>query len=289
MEDHPGGGEILLQYGGKDITEVMQDPMEHLHSDSAYDMLDAYCIGRLTDAKMQEPETKKVKFIDPSKPMLMQILKGNFTKAFYMHHVHIPTHVPYSAPLFGPFYLEMFSLTPWYVIPMFWTPIISYCIGQALKTLSWSELAPWFVLGVFNWTFIEYAIHRFLFHVDDLLPEHPVALMIHFLLHGVHHYLPMDKMRLVMPPALGFTLAYPIWMLYCFLAPNGHGQAAIAGSMLGFVLYDLTHYYTHHGKPSITYFKEVKSYHLDHHYKEPNLGFGITSRLWDRVFNTLLY
>jgi hypothetical protein len=23
-----------------------------------------------------------------------------------------------------------------------------------------------------------------------------------------------------------------------------------------------------------------------HHYKEPNLGFGVTSPVWDRIFNT---
>lgn len=30
--------------------------------------------------------------------------------------------------------------------------------------------------------------------------------------------------------------------------------------------------------------RSLKSYHMEHHYKEPNLGFGVTSRIWDWVF-----
>lgn len=50
-----------------------------------------------------------------------------------------------------------------------------------------------FVAGVVVWTILEYVLHRFLFHVDDYLPDHPVFLTLHFLLHGIHHYLPMDR------------------------------------------------------------------------------------------------
>ena len=28
----------------------------------------------------------------------------------------------------------------------------------------------------------------------------------------------------------------------------------------------------------------MKSHHMQHHYKEPNMGFGVTSRIWDWVF-----
>lgn len=44
--------------------------------------------------------------------------------------------------------------------------------------------------------------------------------------------------------------------------------------------------YTHHGIPAGGYLKQMKSYHLDHHYKQFNTGFGITSKFWDIVFGT---
>ena len=248
--DHPGGEEFLLQYGGKDITNVMGDEREHLHSDAAYELLKDYYIGELdtlnrdTPAQQRldyEDEKAKQKFVDPAKPMLLQVLYGGFSKEFYLKQVHIPRHVKGTPPLFGPAYLEIFSFTPWWVIPLFWLPIITYCSLDALKTISSPVFASLFVMGLFNWTLIEYTLHRFLFHLDYYLPDHPIALTIHFTLHGVHHFLPMDRLRLVMPPALGFTLAYPIWSLYVASFPAGVGQAMTAGSMLGFVLYDLTH------------------------------------------------
>lgn len=47
LSDHPGGDDLLLKYAGKDIESVMNDPQEHRHSQSAYDMMGEYVVGRL--------------------------------------------------------------------------------------------------------------------------------------------------------------------------------------------------------------------------------------------------
>jgi 4-hydroxysphinganine ceramide fatty acyl 2-hydroxylase len=49
INDHPGGDDIILKYAGKDVNGVMagKDGESHEHSESAYDMLDEYQIGRL--------------------------------------------------------------------------------------------------------------------------------------------------------------------------------------------------------------------------------------------------
>ena len=198
MDSHPGGQEILLQFGGKDITNVLQDPNEHLHSDSAYEMLEDYCIGRCQDgASPNQGSAKKVKdnspFIDVTKPMLHQVWSGNFSKEFYLKQVHIPRHAKDSPLIFGNPVLEVFSKTPWWVIPIFWTPIISYCMTRCLEENSVGALMPLFALGLLSWTLIEYTLHRFLFHLDDLVPNHRFFITLHFLLHGVHHFLPMDR------------------------------------------------------------------------------------------------
>lgn len=36
------------------------------------------------------------------------------------------------------------------------------------------------------------------------------------------------------------------------------------------------------------YYKELKKYHLKHHFADFNNGFGVTSRFWDSVFGTEL-
>jgi len=47
LNDHPGGDDMILKYAGQDVGAVMKDKDEHEHSESAYDMLGEYWIGRL--------------------------------------------------------------------------------------------------------------------------------------------------------------------------------------------------------------------------------------------------
>ena len=47
LDDHPGGDDVILKYAGQDVGAVMKDKNEHEHSESAYDMLEEYLIGRL--------------------------------------------------------------------------------------------------------------------------------------------------------------------------------------------------------------------------------------------------
>jgi len=42
---HPGGEELILEYGGKDVTEIMGDEISHTHSDAAYEILDDCLVG----------------------------------------------------------------------------------------------------------------------------------------------------------------------------------------------------------------------------------------------------
>ena len=45
LDAHPGGGDLILEYGGKDVTEIMGDEISHAHSESAYEYMDEYLIG----------------------------------------------------------------------------------------------------------------------------------------------------------------------------------------------------------------------------------------------------
>jgi 4-hydroxysphinganine ceramide fatty acyl 2-hydroxylase len=37
-----------------------------------------------------------------------------------------------------------------------------------------------------------------------------------------------------------------------------------------------------------SYYQELKKYHLQHHFKDYQKGFGVTSKFWDKVFGTEL-
>jgi 4-hydroxysphinganine ceramide fatty acyl 2-hydroxylase len=99
----------------------------------------------------------------------------------------------------------------------------------------------------------------------------------------------MDKYRLVMPPTLFVVLALPFWKLaHTLFFFNWYVATAVyCGGVFGYICYDMTHYFLHHQNLPLWY-KELKKYHLQHHYFEYDLGFGVTSRFWDEIFGTTL-
>ena len=83
---------------------------------------------------------------------------------------------------------------------------------------------------------------------------------------------PMDKCRLVFPVVPATLLASFVYMFYLLIAPVPVTHSFISGTIIGYLFYDLTHYYLHHGSPSLTYFKDLKTYHVKHHFKTQNKG-----------------
>lgn len=335
INDHPGGGDLILEHAGRDVTEIMRDAISHEHTEAAYEILEECLIGFVAsepasksaaNGEAKEPaakdeaagqsqsrpvyastgmsseedlsvETDPVadyrthKFLDLSKPLLPQIWYGGFSKEFYLQQVHRPRHYKggESAPLFGNF-LEPLSKTAWYVVPILWLPMVAY--GTMLASSGFTnvvEPAAYWIFGLCFWTLVEYGLHRFLFHIDKFLPDNRVGITLHFLLHGIHHYLPMDKYRLVMPPALFVILATPFYKLaHIVFFYNWYAAVLVyCGGVFGYVCYDMTHYFLHHRNLPF-YYRELKKYHLQHHFADFDNGFGVTTRFWDRVFGTEL-
>lgn len=99
----------------------------------------------------------------------------------------------------------------------------------------------------------------------------------------------MDKYRLVMPPTLFLALATPFWKLaHTIFFFNWYvGTTVFCGGVFGYICYDLTHYFLHHQNLPM-YWKHLKKLHLEHHFLDYELGFGVTSPFWDWVFGTEL-
>ena len=95
-----------------------------------------------------------------------------------------------------------------------------------------------------------------------------------------------------MPPVLSIPLAAVFYgLLYGVVGRLGglpHWVAPLfAGFSLGYLIYDLTHYATHHFAMRSGYLKYLRRYHMMHHFKTPNARFGVSSPVWDKVFGTL--
>lgn len=203
---------------------------------------------------------------------------------------------------------ESFSQCPWYMVPMVWIPVVMLLLYTSYTSLrdepcsfavTFSEdynlsipitsyhLPLLYIVGFLLWTLDEYVIHRWLFH---LCPpsKYPVIVILHFLFHGQHHKAPMDKMRLVFPPLPAASLALLLYSVYCLFMPYTMALAVFAGSISGYIVYDMIHYYLHHGTPYGSYFRALKRYHVKHHYLDQQKGFGISSKMWDYPFGTLI-
>jgi len=207
---------------------------------------------------------------------------------------HLPTdHSDVPIRLFKSDFLEFFSHISPITVLVIWLPV-------ALFFLIWSIAhAPaggfpvviplGFLVGLFLWTLAEYVLHRFLFHMPV---KGEKAERIIFLFHGVHHAQPQLKTRLVMPPVISIPLAAIFYALfYLFFAVILKAAQWVApvfsAFIFGYLLYDLTHYATHHFPMRGGYAKYIKRYHMQHHYKTPNARFGVSSPLWDKVFKTM--
>jgi sterol desaturase/sphingolipid hydroxylase (fatty acid hydroxylase superfamily) len=154
---------------------------------------------------------------------------------------------------------------------------------------SWLQIPVGMLLGAFIWTFTEYVVHRFVFHYHARTAE---LQKIFFMFHGVHHYQPQCKTRLVMPPAVSIPMAVLFYGIFYLVVGQLFGApswvpALFAGFILGYLVYDMIHYATHHFPMRSRYLRFLKRYHMQHHFKTPEKRFGVSSPLWDKVFGTM--
>lgn len=87
------------------------------------------------------------------------------------------------------------------------------------------------------------------------------------------------------PPALAVGVMCILWPTFALLFSAAQECAFLSGGFVGYIAYDLTHYYLHHGRP-FGPVRRLKRRHMDHHYRDYRRDYGITSDWWDVVFGT---
>lgn len=199
----------------------------------------------------------------------------------------LPKPSPDSPPMFENAFIDAFSRTHWSAVPIIYVPIVLWMVWTSVTQQGVSPLATLGLLaaGVLAWTFVEYVLHRWLFHWDA---PGEWGKTFHWWAHGVHHDWPRDRYRLVMPPAVSlslYLLFFTLFQLVMGAAAWGFG----AGFVVGYIAYDMLHYYMHHASPKSEYMKALRKHHLTHH--SPRKGhdckYGVSTQLWDHVFRTV--
>jgi len=190
-----------------------------------------------------------------------------------------------SPPLFQNRFLDFFSRIHPAVPALIFVPIIVALVVLGARDGQGAlEIVLLFTGGLGIWTLTEYWLHRKLFHWE---PDHPIGSRLHFIIHGVHHDHPNDKLRLVMPPAASIPLSALFFGLFYLVFGLPTALPLFAGFLLGYLAYDYMHYYLHHFVPRSELGKQLREQHMRHHFQDHRYGFGVSSPIWDYVFRTM--
>lgn len=190
-----------------------------------------------------------------------------------------------SPRMFKNNFMEFFSKVHWSIPILIYLPLIAYLlwISATKLRLSWIAIIGMFLLGYALWTLAEYLLHRFVFHYH---PKSKLGKRLFWILHGVHHDYPNDRLRLVMPPAISLPLAVAFYGLFLTAFGKIIAPPLMSGFALGYLIYDISHFAIHHFNLKGFYFSQIREHHLRHHFKDSENGFGVSVRFWDKVFNT---
>jgi dihydroceramide fatty acyl 2-hydroxylase len=190
-----------------------------------------------------------------------------------------------SPPLFTSRFLDFFSRIHPAVPALIFVPVIVALVVLAVREGSGAvEITLLFAAGLLIWTLSEYWLHRKVFHWD---PDNSIGHRLHFIIHGVHHDHPNDKLRLVMPPGASIPLAALFFGAFWLIFGIPTALPLFAGFLAGYLVYDYTHYYLHHFVPKSRFGKRLREAHMRHHFQDHRYGFGVSSPIWDAVFRTL--
>lgn len=133
--------------------------------------------------------------------------------------------------------------------------------------------------GLLFWTFMEYLLHRFLGHEAEgknfFKKEHTLH-------HALFNYFAPISKKIV--------LLAVFFSLFTFLGSLFLPLKVVIPFLTGFLgmalLYELTHFRYHSRKPVAHIFIILRKHHFYHHFHNPKSNYGVTTRLWDRVFGT---
>jgi dihydroceramide fatty acyl 2-hydroxylase len=187
-----------------------------------------------------------------------------------------------SPKMFESDFLDFFTrVHPAVPVVLFGPAIVVLAVLGVDGVGAWAP--AWIAGGYLFWTLTEYWLHRVVFHFE---PDHPLGRRFHFIIHGVHHDHPNDRLRLVMPPSASIPLAALFLLAFWAVLGPGEWQAFAAGFLGGYLAYDMLHFHVHHHKPTTKAGRKLRELHMRHHFQDGDRGFGVSAPWWDHVFGT---
>jgi 4-hydroxysphinganine ceramide fatty acyl 2-hydroxylase len=137
--------------------------------------------------------------------------------------------------------------------------------------------------GLIAFSFVEYMLHKYFFHME---PDTPIKDKLQYSVHGVHHDYPKDKDRLAMPPFISAAYTLIFYVVFTLIMGN-YALYFLPGFLMGYAAYLGVHFAVHAFQPPKNFLKILWVNHAVHHYKDPDVAFGVSSPLWDYILGTM--
>lgn len=181
-------------------------------------------------------------------------------------------------------FLELLTYTSFPLHVSFYggVSVLFYILGVYFTDVPAAKGLLIWALSFIAWSPLEYFLHRFVFHFVN---EWGWVKKFHFIVHGVHHNYPHEEKRTMMPPSGGTIFVMVVFpMLYLMFGQKSF--FVMGGIILGYLCYSGMHYCIHMFKAP-KFLQPLWTHHLLHHYQNDDAAFGVSSRIWDRVFGTM--
>lgn len=180
--------------------------------------------------------------------------------------------------------LEMvFTLAPPWLPHATMGPIALLAIGSGLGAVPLWKVPLELAGGALVWSLVEYLMHRFLFHARA---ESEGARVVLLLVHGHHHLWPDDPRRVAATPIQFGSLALLFYGVLSLVLAAPDARVTFGGAMIGYLLYEASHWLAHHGRAQSGVLGALKRHHMRHHHEDPRSRWGIGTPLWDHMFRT---
>ena len=174
-----------------------------------------------------------------------------------------------------------------YPVTILYTTYAAIVVPLALYSRPLVTLAS-LALGVVIWTWLEYIVHRFILHGRFPDGKSWLKHRMHTFfdtMHGDHHQRPWDGLYIN-----GYLDSIPFAVLFVLAAsraPLATAPVVVAALLLCYVVEEWVHYTVHFHLFRWKYFDYIRRHHMYHHSKRgAEVGYGLTSGLWDLLVGT---
>jgi dihydroceramide fatty acyl 2-hydroxylase len=170
--------------------------------------------------------------------------------------------------------------------PFYFYAAVSLSLAAAVKSNGPSKGTIFILLlfGFLSWGLIEYVLHRFVFHFDaaSVFGRNFV-----YSAHLRHHENPKSTEYLFANLQFSVPIATAYWLVaWAVLGTWRAASYLFIGLITGYLCYESLHFLAHHSRSRLALFRYLKKYHLLHHYRTPDLRFGVTSPVFDLLFGS---